>query len=125
MHKGQILQSLIRERSDFSQRDVATHLEKSEKYFSALLQNGKLKDELIRKACKFIGADFEENFGAGAESEVGVSMNQYLKEKGDWLNEKAELLENIGLLNNQVAELTAELYKLKEQLNLGGLSKVG
>lgn len=129
MHKGETLKGLIK-KSSFTQRKVAGELGVDEQYFSRLLKEENLKDDIVEKACAFIGVDYDKHFGAGVQEPEGdyistLNFNQYLREKSDWLNEKHELLKEIGEKNKEISELTAENFQLKAKLNLGGLSKLG
>ena len=131
MHKGLILKDLIKN-SKHSQKEVAKHLNIDPSYLSLILRDADLKDDVIERACAFLGIDQREHFiedktnsstdGYKAKYEALMEkyenvIDKHMEEKESWLQDKHQWIVKESELNNENFELKRENLALKEKLS--------
>ena len=105
-----------------------------EKYFSALLKNAHLKDEIVDKVCEFLGIIKEDYFSPDAEPIVADGggaykkkyeellgkheglMDTYMVEKTEWLKERHSAISKENELRSEHFKLQNELIDMKSEL---------
>ena len=103
MHEGEILRSLIK-KSSFTQLQIAEKLGLSKNHFNSMLNKDEIKDDVIQKVCEILAVDPNDIF----KREKDNSEEKYQELMQTYLNEKADLL-------NQIQKLIAENHTLKEE----------
>lgn len=116
MHRGEILKNLIK-RSSYTQKNVAEGIGIDHQYFSRLLKNKDLRDEVIDKVCAFLGVDREKHFNEDALlDESDLYKKKYMDAQREFLEKEVELYREIMNLQEKISGLYDEINSLKSQL---------
>ena len=90
-------------------------------YFSRLLRDENLRDDIVDKACEFLGIDKDKYFNENAfltnddsfQLKYEALLDRYLVEKERWLNEKHKFIDEIGELKRENADLHFRLKTIE------------
>ena len=124
IHKGETLKSLLR-KFKVKNIDIAPALGVNSNYLSTLFKDPDLNDDIINKACEFIGVDRDKYFSEEALSppselyrkKYEELLDKHLVQKEEWLDEKKKLLDEMADYISEIASLRREVTHLNAQVD--------
>ena len=90
IHKGEKLRELIR-KNKAKNIEIAKHIGINSNYLSTLFKDPNLSDEIIEKACEFLGIDMKDHFTNRHDDEV--YMEKYILAMEELTKTQAQLIE--------------------------------
>ena len=109
-HKGEILKGIIKT-SAYNITQVAEGIGINRSQFSTMLNSTNIKDEVIERACEFLGVDWHNYFSEELATDFEKRYYELLEKRNQDLEKIASLQDEILKLqqaNNELSKKLAE-----------------